>query len=87
MSERWLLIRGRSGNAVDRGLGDPVEFVGSIICQREGPHEVSLALAIGDKHSPFEQILMPGCLAHSLSGRATTQQVLVTMLRHPFGAR
>ncbi len=31
MSERWLLIRGRSGNAVDRGLGDPVEFVASII--------------------------------------------------------
>jgi hypothetical protein len=31
MSERWLLIRGRSGNAADRGLGDPVESVASII--------------------------------------------------------
>ena len=56
-------------------LADPVEFVASMICQREGPHGVSLALANGirNQNSLFEQILMPGCLARSLSGRATTQ--------------
>jgi hypothetical protein len=50
---------------------------------------VSLALANGirNQNSPFEQILMPGCLARPLSGRATTQQVLVNVLCHPFGAR
>ena len=56
----------------------------------EDRHGVSLALANGsirNQNSLFEQILMPGCLARSLSGRATTQQVLVTVLRHPFGAR
>jgi hypothetical protein len=78
-------------HAADRGLGDPVEFAASIILPTEGRHEVSLAIGIGigirNQNSPFEQILMPGCLARSLSGRATTQQVLVTVLRHPFGAR
>jgi hypothetical protein len=56
----------------------------------EDRHAVSLALANGgirNQNSLFEQVLMPGCLARSLSGRATTQQVLVTVLRHPFGAR
>jgi hypothetical protein len=45
---------------------------------------VSLALAIGirSQNGPFEQILLPGCRARSLSG-ATTWQVPVTMLRHP----
>ncbi len=31
MSERWFLIRGRSGHAADRGLADHLEFVASII--------------------------------------------------------
>src|SRR6266481_1237867 len=43
--------------AADRGLGDPVEFVASIILPTEGRHEVSLAIGIGigirNQNSPF----------------------------------
>jgi len=51
-------------NAADRGLDDPVEFVGSIICQREGPHEVSLALANGihNQKPPFNKSSCPDAL-------------------------
>jgi hypothetical protein len=41
-------------HAFDRGLGDPVEFVGSIILPMEGRHEVSLAIGIRDQNRSFE---------------------------------
>jgi hypothetical protein len=56
-------------HAADRGLGDPVEFVASIICQQGTGIGVSLALASGirNQNSPFERILRPGCRARSLT--------------------